>query len=231
MRNAAVGILRGLALVLLASPAAAQSPGRYCGGAAHPAMPSDLANAVGELSIEHHAAGSGRHGLRCGYGYAAEKCGDHATALEIYDRCIADGHAGAMVWKAQMLESGLGIAQDASAAARLLRRAGESGTGGYATLGKLHYASALWQGRGVARDEAEARRWFRAAAAEGDRDAAAFLAEGYHTAWRDAAGRGVGTPPKPFSPSADTPRQPERPVPQNAPPCRGHEKKPARGRL
>jgi TPR repeat protein len=208
MRSSTVEFLRSLLLVLLASPVAAQSPGRYCGGAAHPTMPSDLANAVGELSIEHHAASYGRHSLRCGYGYAAEKCGDHATAREIYDRCIADGHAGAMVWKAQMLESGLGIARDPAAAARLFRRAGETGTGGYATLGKLHYASALWQGHGVARDETEALRWFRAAAAEGDRDAAAFLAEGYHTAWRDAAGRGVGTAPKPFSLPADNPRQP-----------------------
>lgn len=191
-------MLRPHVLAMLIAPAslaaAAQEPGPYCGGAVRETVPSDLANTVGELTIEYHATRLDGHPLRCGYGYAAEKCGDHATAIRIYDRCIAEGHAGAMLWKALMYENGSGLAQDPSQAARLFRLAAEAGTSGYSTLGKLHYASALWLGSGVARDETEALRWFRAAAAEGDRDAAEFLATGYHTAWRDAQGRGVGTP-------------------------------------
>lgn len=189
------------AAFLFAVCAAAQDPGSYCGGAASASSPSDLANVVGELTVEHHATRGDVHGLHCLYGYAAEKCGDHATALAIYDRCVAEGHAGAMIWKALMLENGVGAAPDSAAAAALFRRAAESGTAGYGTLGKLHYASALWLGRGVARDEAEALRWFRAAAAEGDRDAAEFLANGYHTGWRDASGQGVGSPPRAAAPA------------------------------
>lgn len=181
-----------LCLLLLPTPPAALGQGLYCGGAARQTVPSDLANVVGELTIEYQATRHDRHPLRCGYGYAAEKCGDHVTALKIYERCIAEGHAGAMIWKAMMHESGSGVPVDPVRAAELFRRAAEAGHGGYSTLGKLHYASALWLGRGVPRDEAEALRWFRLAAAEGDRDAQMFLATGYHTAWRDATGAGVG---------------------------------------
>lgn len=187
-------------LFLFAAPHAVLGQGIYCGGAVQQTVPSDLANVVGELSIEYQATRADGHELRCGYGYAAEKCGDHATALKIYDHCIAKGHAGAMIWKAMMYESGSGIAIDAVRAAELFRRAGEAGTSGYSTLGKLHYASALWLGQGVARDEQEALRWFRAAAAEGDRDAQLFLSTGYHTAWRNVTGQGVGTPPHKESP-------------------------------
>lgn len=180
----------------LAGPAAAGEDHRFCGGPVRTTVPSDLENVVGELTIEYI---SERYGpgtmMGCGYGYAAEKCGDHETANRIYDRCIAAGHVGAMLWKALLFENGNGVPLDLAQAAALYRRAGESGSSGYATLGKLHYATALLLGRGVDRDEQEARRWFAAAAAEGDRDAAEFLRTGYHTAQRDGQGRGVGTPP------------------------------------
>lgn len=180
----------------LARPVAAGEDHRFCGGPVKRTVPNDLENVVGELTIEYI---SERHGpdsmMGCGYGYAAEKCGDHETANRIYDRCIAAGHVGAMLWKALLFENGNGVPLDLAKAAALYRKAGESGTSGYATLGKLHYATALLLGRGVERDEHEARRWFAAAAAEGDRDAAEFLRTGYHTAQRDGQGRGVGTPP------------------------------------
>lgn len=184
-----------LCLLCLSLPQAARGQGLYCGGAAKQTVPSDLANVVGELTIEYQATQREHHPLRCGYGYAAEKCGDHITALQIYERCIAEGHAGAMIWMAMMYESGSGVAPDPARAVALFRRAAEAGTSGYSTLAKLHYASALWLGRGILRDPVEAMRWFNAAAAEGDRDAQLFLSTGYHTAWRDAAGLGVGTPP------------------------------------
>lgn len=183
-------------LFFLSALSAARGQGLYCGGAVQQTVPSDLANVVGELTIEYQATQLERHALRCGYGYAAEKCGDHVTALKIYDRCIAEGHAGAMIWKAMMYESGSGVTRDPARAAELFRRAGLAGTSGYSTVGKLHYASALWTGSGVQRDEAEAMRWFAAASAEGDRDAQMFVSTGYHTAWRDADGHGVGKAPR-----------------------------------
>jgi TPR repeat protein len=44
----------------------------------------------------------------------------------------------------------------------------------------------------VDRNEAEARRWFQAAAAEGSPDAKEFLATGHHTGSRNLRGEGVG---------------------------------------
>ena len=130
-------------------------------------------------------------------GYAAEKCGDHETALKIFDKCIAKGYAGAMIWKGLMFESGSGVPRDSARAAALFRQAAESREGHYGALGKLHYASALHEGRGVPRDEAEARRWFERAAREGSEDAAEFLRTGHHTGARDLSGRGVGVVAEP----------------------------------
>ena len=130
--------------------------------------------------------------VSCGYAQVAVKCGEHEIARRIFDKCIAKGYAGAMIWKGLMLEDGQGGTRDEAAAAALYRRAAESGEGHYAALGKLHYASALHQGKGVPKDEAEARRWFERAAAEGSEDAAEFLRTGYHTGSRDAHGHGVG---------------------------------------
>lgn len=130
--------------------------------------------------------------LTCASGYWFEKCGDHATANRIFDKCIAAGYTGAMIWKGLMYENGNGVPKDDNAAANMFKRAATSGTDGYATLGKVHYASALYEGKGVPRDEEEALRWFRAAAAEGSKDAEEFLRTGYHSAGRDAAGKGVG---------------------------------------
>jgi hypothetical protein len=78
-----------------------------------------------------------------------------------------------------------------------MRRAAQAGDSPYATLGKLHYASALHEGKGVPRDEVEARRWFEAAAADGNPDAIEFLRTGYHVGDRDGRARGVGVPPPP----------------------------------
>ena len=75
-----------------------------------------------------------------------------------------------------------------------MRRAATSDDPHYAPIGKLHYATALYLGHGVAKNEAEAMTWFRAAAAEGNEEAREFLRSGYHTGSRDQAGLGAGTP-------------------------------------
>ena len=172
------------ALLALAAPARALIPPTSCGG------PPNENGEVSDLSMDYwvHQPPSS---TMCAYGYWAEKCGDHATANAIFDKCIDAGFVGAMVWKALMLESGSGGDIDEAAAADLMRRAAHSDDTDYATLGKLHWATALYLGKGVERNEAEAMKWFRAAAAEGDPDAQEFLATGNHTADRDLHTRAV----------------------------------------
>ncbi len=178
---------RHLAMALsLMVPAIAHAV--YCGG---PSAPEDNG---GGLSMQALADGKASM-LTCAAGYWAEKCGDHATAHRIYDKCIAAGYAGAMIWKALLLEDGAGVEPDPARATALLRQAATSGDSHYATLGKLHYASNLYLGRGIEKDEAAARTWFEAAAAEGSEEAATFLATGYHTGARDREGHGVGARP------------------------------------
>ncbi len=183
-----------VALLAAAGPAAAAG-NLFCGGPVpQTGEPTDMAHVVGDQTLEF-LADQPASLMVCSKGYLFEKCGDHATAMKIFDRCIAAGYIGAMIWKALMLQDGAGVERDLPAAAELMRRAAEAGDSPYAVLGKLHYASALHEGKGVPRDEAAARRWFEAAAADGNPDAIEFLRTGYHVGDRDGSTRGVGVPP------------------------------------
>jgi hypothetical protein len=189
--------LKRAALVALmcASGAATGAGNLFCGGPVpQTGEPTDLAHVVGDQTLEY-LADQPASLLVCSKGYLFEKCGDHATAMKIFDRCIAAGYIGAMIWKALMLQDGAEVPRDLAGAAELMRRAAESGDSPYAVLGKLHYASALHEGKGVPKDEAAARRWFEAAAADGNPDAIEFLRTGYHVGDRDGSTRGVGVPP------------------------------------
>lgn len=186
-----------LMLALSAATAGAQT-GAQTGSCGQPeptgAGPSSMAaNNVSDLSLAYQAEQPASITM-CAYGYLAAKCGDYATAHKIFDKCIAKGFIGPMIWKGHLLQEGEGVPQDSVAATAMFKRAAESGHDGYAVMGKLHYASALWEGRGVARNEAEARKWFEQAAAEGSEDAQTFLKTGYHTGSRDRTGKGVGVP-------------------------------------
>jgi TPR repeat protein len=183
---------------LTAAASVAGEGNRFCGGAVRQTVPSDLENVAGELTLEHSAQQPASL-ITCARGYLLEKCGDHEAANAVFDKCIAAGYVGAMIWKALMYENGYGVPQDDAKATELMRRAAMSADPGYATLGKLHYATALHLGKGVERNEAEARKWFQAAAAEADPDAAQFLRTGYHTGSRDGRGRGVGVPSSPVA--------------------------------
>lgn len=180
-----------LALGLLAAQAQAGS-NRFCGGAATAGDTGDTGAPASDQSLEHAINQPASIGV-CMAAYELEKCGDVENATLLFDKCIQAGYTGAILRKAHMLENGVGgNPPDPVAATALLRRVAVSGHTGYATLGKLHYASALLEGKGVAKDEAEARRWFAAAAEEGDPDAAAFLRTGQHAGELDASGQGVG---------------------------------------
>jgi TPR repeat protein len=169
----------GLLALVLGSGQAYGDDGRFCGGAvAQSGVASDLAHVVGDQTLEH-ALDQPAGIMVCSAGYELAKCGDFDSAHKIFDKCIAAGYVGAMIWKATALESGGGgRAPDLAAAAELVHRAALSGDSPYATLGKLHYARALSEGKGVARDEAEARKGFEAAARAGNQEAIAALRAG-----------------------------------------------------
>ncbi|WP_198156074.1 tetratricopeptide repeat protein [Herbaspirillum autotrophicum] len=165
-------------------PSAAENS--FCGAAASTGEVSDL-------SLEH-AIRQPASMVTCSQGYFLEKCGDHENANKVFDKCIAAGYAGAMIWKALLLDDGAGVEQDLPKAAELLHRAAISGDPAYGPVGKMHYATVLYLGRGVTQDRAEAMKWFQAAAAEGNPEAKDFLATNYHTGYRDQQGMGAGTP-------------------------------------
>jgi hypothetical protein len=181
-------------LIALAASAWAGTDNRFCGGAVAQGSPDDLANVVGDQTLEY-AVTQPAGIVTCSKGYLLEKCGDHASANIVFDRCIAAGYVGAMVWKALMIEDGNGNeGEGPGQAAALMQRAATSGDPAYAPLGMLHYATMLYQGKGVARDEVEAMKWFQAAAAAGSEEAKTFLATGYHTGDRDLQSLGAGRP-------------------------------------
>lgn len=117
------------------------------------------------------------HPMRCMVGHVAESSGDHESAIYIYGDCAKNGDNFSMISLAHYYELGLGGApKDPALAAELFRKVATSSREAYRSNGMFYYGLSLYFGYGVARDEAEARQWLARAAAEGDRDAAEFLA-------------------------------------------------------
>lgn len=172
----------GLLVLGLSAGYAHPGDNRFCGGSVlQTGVPADLAHVVGDQTVEY-AVNQAASPVVCSAGYESAKCGDFESAYKIFDKCIAAGYVGAMIWKASALESGAGgRPPDLTAATELVRRAAMSDDSPYATLGKLHYARALFQGKGVSKDEIEARKWFEAAARDGNQDAIELLRIGQHT--------------------------------------------------
>lgn len=128
-----------------------------------------------DLSYTSYIASSKR--IKCLYGYAADKTGDHAAAIRIFEDCIARWNdVYSMIWLAQIYESGVGVEQDLHKATALLKRAAQSEeTSGYASLARYHYGVALAEGRGVERNRDDARHWLTRASVEGVKEAADYL--------------------------------------------------------
>lgn len=116
--------------------------------------------------------------IKCLYGYAADKTGDHATAIRIFEDCIRRWNDPyAILWLAHLLENGTGVPRDLARATALLRQGAlHPDTSGYATLLRYHYGMALLQGQGVSADPQQARLWLQRAAQEGLGEAQAVLA-------------------------------------------------------
>lgn len=115
--------------------------------------------------------------LKCLYGYAAEKTGDHAAAVRIFEDCISRWNDPySIIWMAHLLENGVSTPKDLPRAAQLLRQGAlRPETTGYASLIRYHYGMALLQGQGVPVDREQARHWLARAAQEGVDDAQTAL--------------------------------------------------------
>ncbi|HEY1101989.1 MAG TPA: hypothetical protein VGE70_01085 [Burkholderiaceae bacterium] len=136
-------------------------------------------------------AGAGQQAPTCRYGagqfssalFELEKCGDFESSLKILAACVAEKHAGGLIRLASFYDNGYGVPRRPERMAEFLRQAGESDTPGYAEMGRLHYATALYFGVGVPGDRVRARALFESLAAAGNADARSFLATGQHSAW------------------------------------------------
>ena len=172
-------VLAGQAFGITPAPSApsmAQRPAPLAGpGDAKPLDGVSQDTSGNELSYGAYIDSANR--LKCLYGYAAEKVGDHGAAIRIFEDCIARWEdVYSMIWLAMMYENGTGVPRDLGKAAELMRRGALSPqTAGYAALARYHYGVALHQGRGVAPDAQAARHWLERAAAQGQDDAAAYL--------------------------------------------------------
>lgn len=115
--------------------------------------------------------------IKCLYGYAATKTGDHEAAMQIFNDCIARWNdVYSMIWLAQMYESGSGVPKDLGKAAALIKRGAEQPDGtAYVSLARYHWGVTLWEGIGVDPDPEQARRWLERATAEGQTEAADYL--------------------------------------------------------
>ncbi len=138
------------------------------------AAPVALAE-TSDLSYEAYVDSDKR--IKCLYGYAAEKTGDHAAALKIFNDCIARWNdVYSMIWLAQMYESGAGTPVDLSKAAKLMQLgAQQPDDAGYVSLARYHWGVALTEGRGVPSNLAEGRYWLERAAADGQVEAIEYL--------------------------------------------------------
>lgn len=140
------------------------------------ALGTRLASAeTSDLSYESYIDSDKR--IKCLYGYAAEKTGDHASARKIFEDCIERWRdVYSMIWLAQMYESGSGVPADQAKAAAFMKQGAEQpDDAAYVSLARYHWGVALAEGRGVDADPDAARAWLERAAAGGQQEAADYL--------------------------------------------------------
>lgn len=144
-------------------------------GAAASAQPGGNRDAESELSYRSYVTSTKR--IKCLYGYAANKTGDHAAAIQIFEDCIRRWNdVFSMIGLAQMYETGIGMREDAVQSTALMRRAAQLDDGSsYPSLARYHYGVALAEGYGAPKNIVEAKTWLRKAAEEGVHEAADYL--------------------------------------------------------
>lgn len=131
----------------------------------------------GESDLSYKAYVHSDKRIKCLYGYAADKTGDHAAAVAIFEDCIRRWNdVYSMIWLAQLHETGVGVPKDLEQATALMRRGAHTNDdAAYARLARYHYGVALAEGRGTPQDIAQAKTWLRQAAQEGVPEAADYL--------------------------------------------------------
>lgn len=140
-------------------------------------IPTHAQDSQGESDLSYKAYVHSDKRIKCLYGYAADKTGDHAAAVAIFEDCIRRWNdVYSMIWLAQLYETGVGVPKDLVQATALMRRGAHTNDdAAYARLARYHYGVALAEGRGTPQDIAQAKTWLRQAAQEGVPEAADYL--------------------------------------------------------
>ena len=140
-------------------------------------IPTHAQDSQGESDLSYKAYVHSDKRIKCLYGYAADKTGDHAAAVAIFEDCIRRWNdVYSMIWLAQLYETGIGVPKDLVQATALRRRGAHTNDdAAYARLARYHYGVALTEGRGTPQDIPQAKAWLRQAAQEGVREAADYL--------------------------------------------------------
>ena len=141
------------------------------------AAPAHAQDSQGESDLSYKAYVHSDKRIKCLYGYAADKTGDHAAAVAIFEDCIRRWNdVYSMIWLAQLYETGVGVPKDLEQATALMRRGAHTNDdAAYARLARYHYGVALAEGQGTPQDIAQAKTWLRQAAQEGVPEAADYL--------------------------------------------------------
>jgi len=115
--------------------------------------------------------------IKCLYGYAADKTGDHQAAIQIFENCIERWNdVYSMIWLAQIYESGVGVAQNYEYATSLMKKGALlNDEAGYSSLARYHYGVALYEGKGTKADAKAAKVWLQKAYNEGIKEAGDYL--------------------------------------------------------
>lgn len=140
-------------------------------------LPAHAQDSQDESDLSYKAYMHSNKRIKCLYGYAADKTGDHAAAVAIFEDCIRRWNdVYSMIWLAQLYETGVGVPKDEAKATALMRRGAHSNDdAAYARLARYHYGVALAEGRGTPEDVPQAKTWLRQAAQEGVQEAADYL--------------------------------------------------------
>ena len=128
-----------------------------------------------DLSYDHFVASD--KPMKCFYGYIAEKTGNHAAAIRIFEDCIEKWDSVySMIWLAQIYETGVAVERDLERATALVKRGAETDDeAGYSSLAKYHYGVALVEGKGTEVNVAEGIRWLKESSREGVEEARRYL--------------------------------------------------------
>jgi TPR repeat protein len=132
-------------------------------------------NETSDLSYESYIDSDKR--IKCMYGYAAEKTGNHTAAISIFEDCIRRWNdVYSMIWLSQIYESGSGVAKSLEYATELMRQgAMEDDEAGYSQIARYHYGVALYEGKGVVQNKNAGIQWLRRASNEGLEDARIYI--------------------------------------------------------